>query len=194
MIPDTALSSSLHFGSHIKSFSSGSRGAAVSSASPASLPPQKFDVAYSPGNDSIRLLGASRPRDWPTRQQAQKYLSIMLASVGRLQHLVEPKITNQRLTETFSTQPRDHTTLATWYVELLLVFAIGQLLEGETRSIHDQPPGYAYFQQAMDLLPNACTLQNEGTLGVEIMALATFYLQCSDRKDDAYVNVKIPRC
>lgn len=101
---------------------------------------------------------------------------------------------NQKLTETYSAQSEDHATPTTWYVELLLVFAIGQLLDGQTRSIHDQPPGYTYFQQAMDILPNACTLQNEGTLGVEIMALATFYLQCSDRKDDAYVNVRIPEC
>jgi proline utilization trans-activator len=80
----------------------------------------------------------------------------------------------------------------TWYVELLLVFAIGQLLQGEAREVDGQPPGSTYFRQAMDLLPNPCTLQSLGAIGIEIVGFITFYLQCSDRKDDAYVYVRIP--
>lgn len=113
----------------------------------------------------------------------------MLASIGRLQHLAEPGTLNQRLSETYSTQPETHHIEGLWYVQLSLVFAIGQLLDGEAPGVDDQPPGYAFFFQAMDLLPNAYILQGAETLGVEITALITFYLQCSERKDDAYVYV-----
>ncbi|KAF2165737.1 hypothetical protein M409DRAFT_24025 [Zasmidium cellare ATCC 36951] len=35
--------------------------------------------------------------------------------------------------------------------------------------------------------PDLCTLRSIGVLGVEIVGLATFFLQCVDRKEDAYV-------
>ncbi|KAK5729329.1 hypothetical protein LTR17_012054 [Elasticomyces elasticus] len=116
----------------------------------------------------------------------------MVASIGRLQHLAEPRSLSHKLSETYRTQYGTHTIDGIWYVELLLVFAIGQLLQGETRDVDGQPPGFAYFEQAMDRLPNSCTLQRSGTIGIEIMGFITFYLQCSDRKDDAYVYVRIP--
>lgn len=137
-------------------------------------------------------MDLSRPRIWPSQQQAQRYLSTMLASIGRLQHLVEPGIVNQRLSETYFPKPETHRVEGLWYVQLSLVFAIGRLLDGDAPDVDDQPPGYEYFSQAMDLLPNACVLQGAETLGIEITALITFYLQCSERKDDAYIYVRTP--
>ena len=132
-------------------------------------------------------MDLSRPQIWPDQNQAQRYLSTMLASIGRLQHLAEPGILNQRLSETY--QPGPGRVEGLWYVQLSLVFAIGRLLDGEAPDVDDQPPGYEYFLQAMDLLPNACVLQGAESLGIEITAMITFYLQCSERKDDAYVYV-----
>jgi proline utilization trans-activator len=114
----------------------------------------------------------------------------MVASIGRLQHLAEPRSLSHKLSETYRTQCGTHFIDGTWYLELLLVFAIGQLLQGEAQDVDGQPPGFAYFQQAMDLLPNPCILQGLGAIGIEITGFITFYLQCSDRKDDAYVYVR----
>lgn len=71
---------------------------------------------------------------------------------------------------------------------MLMVFAIGELLQGEVRERSDLP-GSQYFLHAIHHLPNLCTLRSLGTQAVEVMGLVAFYLQCSDRKDDAYVYV-----
>ena len=191
MMPDTTLSSSLNFGSSILSLPSdrGATATTPTTATPTSVPRSSSEITRSRGQYSLRAAAALPPNNWPEQERAQHYVSLMLTSIGRLQHLVDPKTLNSRLLKTYRVDMPDVCVEALWYVELLLVFAIGQLLEGQSTAVLGRQPGCAYFQEAMDLLPNLYTLREAGTLGIEILALVTFFLQCSNQKEDAYVHV-----
>lgn len=78
-----------------------------------------------------------------------------------------------------------------WYIELLMVLALGELLQGQLKD--DQVfPGMKYYVEAERHLPSLVTLRKKGILAVEIMSMMAFYLQCADRRDDAYVYVRFP--
>lgn len=110
----------------------------------------------------------------------------MLESVGKLQHLFDPRQFSDRLSISYEdgslrVDPRD-----LWYVELLMVFALGELLRGTLKN-KASLPGKVYFCEARQRVPDFLALRSSGVLGVEIMGLLAFYSQCADRRDDAYV-------
>jgi proline utilization trans-activator len=77
-----------------------------------------------------------------------------------------------------------------WHTEMLMVFAVGELLSG-TLQEDMRFPGERFFMEAMNNLSNLSHVHAAGTQGIELMALIAFYLQCADRKDDAYIYVSI---
>jgi proline utilization trans-activator len=112
----------------------------------------------------------------------------MLNSIGRLQHLVEPRAVSDRISAAYTTSPPSFDRQDLWYVEILMVFALGQLLKGELSSI-TMLPGATWYTEAVCLLPEFATLRTAGPVAVEIMGLMAMYLQCADRREDAYLYV-----
>ena len=124
--------------------------------------------------------------EYPAQGVAQSLLDTVLTSLGTVQHLLDPRLFSDRLAsveEVGMQRPR-----SLWDVEFLLVFAIGELLQG-IMPRDSALPGARYFQDAISHLPGFLNLRPAGTVGVEIMGLAAFYLQCADCKEDAYVYV-----
>ena len=76
-----------------------------------------------------------------------------------------------------------------WRAQMLLVFAAGSLLRGSNMDGSARLPGSEYFVESLRGLPDLCVLRKASHDGVSVMSLAAFYLQCSDRKDDAFVYV-----
>jgi proline utilization trans-activator len=107
-----------------------------------------------------------------------------------VQHLLDPRSFSDHLASLSELGPARDQTKDLRDVEFLLVFAIGELLQG-TLGRNSVLPGSRYFQEAVSQLPGFLTLRAAGTVGVEIMGLAAFYLQCADCKEDAYVYVGI---
>ncbi|KAK2605933.1 hypothetical protein QQS21_003659 [Conoideocrella luteorostrata] len=70
-------------------------------------------------------------------------------------------------------------TQTIWFTQYLLVMAMGMLI-GSPGEDSDNPPGIAYFSEAMRRLPPMHELGSYGIISVEILCLASLYLQWSD--------------
>lgn len=175
------MSSSLCFGSHVKALSMETtpKQAHVESPAPTFSPEDAYNLVEQPA-------GGSTAVEYPTEEVAQQLLETVTSSLGTVQHLVDPRSFSDQLAST--NEPKEPRGL--WEIECLLVFAIGELLQGKL-----QPdtvlPGARYFQEAVNRVPGFAALRAAGTVGVEIMGLAAFYLQCADCKEDAYIYVSV---
>lgn len=125
---------------------------------------------------------------WPSESDAEDLLSTVMSSVGKLQHLFDPRAFTDRFSRDYGRIVDGTYSVDAWYVELLLVLAVGALLKGRKSGI-DSLPGAQFFAEATMRYPGLIQLRAAGTLGVEISGLSAFFLQCADRKDDAYIYV-----
>lgn len=181
------MSSSLNFGSRIIDLPSRNVQDSIPSArSFVEFPDDVYDLESGRPNSP-----GSTAMIWPTEEEAHQLLDTVLSSIGRLQHLIDPRSFSDKLSTIYEVpeeQRQQHLAYGLWYVEILMVFALGRLLQGHKQD-NNSFPGAEYFLEAVDKLPSLCALRNAGTLAIEIMGLFAFFLQCSDRKDDAYVYV-----
>jgi proline utilization trans-activator len=181
------MSSSLIFGSHIMALSQNPQTDSNRLGVKVSKPP---DNTYGLTIPRSQRAGPSYTQIWPTEEEAELLLNTVLTSIGSLQHLFDPRSVSDHLALDFTGhEPLDDPTNL-WYVELLLVFAVGELLLGRLGD-NASFPGEMYFMEAMNNMPVISHLNASGTQGIEIMGLLTFYLQCADRKDDAYIYVSL---
>lgn len=132
-------------------------------------------------------------QDPPCEEEAQRLLDIFIFYLGISQHFFDQRSFSDLMALFYQQRRRPlkrRRVENLWYVEFLLVLAMGKLLDGEKdHNIH--PPGVAYFVQAINRLPSISQLRKEGVLAVEVLGLITLYLQCCDQKEDAYVYVRL---
>jgi proline utilization trans-activator len=105
-----------------------------------------------------------------------------------VQHHLDPGDFSKRIAVLYSDLRARRTSAGVFYLNFLLVMAIGELLQGPTEG-NEELPGARYYQEALNRLPGFSALRNYGVVAVEIMSLIAFYLQCADSKEDAYVYV-----
>lgn len=179
------MSSSLRFGSHIKALSTGVTSRGLHTIHPPNVdsPDDAYNIV---GGHTASGLQVPPELEYPSQAVAQSLLGTALSSLGTVQHLLDPRSFSDRLASAGDTGLQRPRSL--WDVEFLLVFAIGELLQGVVPR-NSALPGARYFRDAVGRLPGFLTLRAAGTVGVEIMGLAAFYLQCADCKEDAYVYV-----
>lgn len=73
------------------------------------------------------------------------------------------------------------------YCQILMIFAFGQMYSVNQWMGHDGPPGFAYFMQALQFLPE---LHEEGSvLFVEVLSLVGYFMQTLNRRDAAFLYV-----
>ncbi|KAF9891058.1 hypothetical protein FE257_004993 [Aspergillus nanangensis] len=184
---DSTMSSSLNFGSHIKAMSA----ASVPRCSEHTVAGSRPDSTY-----ALNIPQPQRSRDpsqtppIPSESEAQELLDTVVGSLGRLQHLFDPRALADCLATVDDPGADSAQASVLWRIEMLMVFAIGRLLAGTLKE-DEAFPGERFFLEAMAQLPNVCEITAAGTLGIEIMGLIAFYLQCADRKEDAYIYAGI---
>ncbi|WQF81651.1 hypothetical protein CDEST_06665 [Colletotrichum destructivum] len=179
-------SSSLYFSHQIKSLKSGCSAGPRYGPSTRQQSPDWPENVYGippPKRGGESRDGDRHTVDLPGLQEAQELLDTVLNSLGNIQHLFEPRAFCDRLSEFYSTAV-DKTDI--WYVELLIVLAVGKLLRGKPGG-GGTLPGTDLYQEAERHLPGMMTLRRQGTTAVEILGMMAFYLQCADLRDDAYV-------
>ncbi|KAH9879371.1 hypothetical protein J1614_002810 [Plenodomus biglobosus] len=180
-----AMSSSHEFGSRIKKLPADSKSPILLYPKP--IPPDQVDDAYKLEHERA-VSRRSRVSDikWPNEDEAHALLHTVVSSIGSVQHLIDPRAFSDNLS-TFYEQEQDADPVITLqHVEMLMVFALGDLLQGKLQG-ESSFPGAEYFLHAVSHLPSLCTLRKAGILAIETMGLFAFFLQCSDRKDDAYI-------
>lgn len=136
---------------------------------------------------SIRSSARPYP-SLPNEQEAHRILESFISTSGDAYHFFDQRLFADRLISFYQSPVNLRESDSLWYIELLLVLALGQLFSGDS-GIERDPPGVAYFLEAKLLLPDISTLRKSPTQGVEILCLMSFYLQCCDQKEDAYIHV-----
>ncbi|KAH8808996.1 fungal-specific transcription factor domain-containing protein [Xylogone sp. PMI_703] len=121
-------------------------------------------------------------------QEANEYLEIFISNIGDAYHFFDQRLFLDNLVSFYQLPPNSRDLNSLWYVQLLLVIAIGQLFS-RTSEHATRPPGISYFLEAKWLLLNIITLREEAVQGAEILSLMAFYLQCCDQIEDAYVAI-----
>ncbi|CAN9423932.1 unnamed protein product [Alternaria alternata] len=175
------MSSSLNFGSRIKSLHSENVTDSVGSTSICDASP---DNVYNLEPGGLKHRTTSTDITWPSEEQAHDLLNTFLASIGSLQHLIDPRSFSDKLCSFYEDDSNRTGIDDLCYIEILMVFALGELLQGKMEE-GSTFPGATYFLEAVSCLASLCDLRKSGTLAIEIMGLFAFFLQCSDRKDDA---------
>ncbi|KAJ3532353.1 hypothetical protein NM208_g8478 [Fusarium decemcellulare] len=120
-----------------------------------------------------------------SRRLFERFSSLM----GINQHFLDPRTFSDSmdlLYQSEASQVRQMQTM--WYTEYLLVMAVGMLI-GSTSEGSSNPPGNSFFAEAIHRSPPMHKLGSHGILAVEILCLASLYLQWCDRKYDAYLYI-----
>lgn len=76
-----------------------------------------------------------------------------------------------------------------WFVQYLLVLALGHAFLSRPRNQTD-PPGLQYFARAMSGMPNHTSTGKDSLLAIEVLALAGLYLYAIDHREAAHVQVR----
>ncbi|KAI8715046.1 Zn(2)-C6 fungal-type domain-containing protein [Fusarium sp. LHS14.1] len=82
----------------------------------------------------------------------------------------------------------DPQTHELWYMQVLLVLAVGQIFKADSRE-EENLPGTAFFEFVEQNLPTASVQYKLGRLAVEVNALMAMYLQMANRKEEAYLYI-----
>jgi proline utilization trans-activator len=114
-------------------------------------------------------------------------LEVVIFYIGETQHHFDTREFSDNLGLFFTNSP-DVAQQTPWFLEMLLVLAIGKLFSGDFDD-HIEIPGSKLFNYVYANLPTLGELYTYGVLGVEILALVAVYLQNLNRKDEAYLHV-----
>ncbi|GKT41194.1 proline utilization trans-activator [Colletotrichum spaethianum] len=108
--------------------------------------------------------------------------------IGYTQHHIDTREFSDRLAFFYSNLGDASQSQTPWYLEMLLVFAIGKLFSGSF-DVEEKSglPGSGMFAYVQSKLPSLSELYGLGKLGIEIHALAAVYLQNANRKEEAYL-------
>ncbi|KAF3386956.1 hypothetical protein F1880_001157 [Penicillium rolfsii] len=75
-----------------------------------------------------------------------------------------------------------------WFVQFLMVLALGNAFLSRPRNQKD-PPGSKYFARAMLAMPNYTSTGKDSLLAIEALALVALYLYAIDHREAAHVHV-----
>lgn len=181
---DSTLSSSHNFGSRLQNLLEHPR---LSGREPTPQPrphaPPSQPRTTKPHDDGPAL---------PSEDEGRKLFESMSFFIGYTQHHIDTREFSDRLAFFYANLGDPSQTQTPWYLEMVLVFAIGKLFSGAFDGDDEAGaglPGEGMFRYVQGRLPSLSELFGLGKLGVEIHALAAVYLQNANRKEEAYLYV-----
>ncbi|KAL0943278.1 zn 2cys6 transcription factor [Colletotrichum truncatum] len=148
------------------------------------------DAPFTPEWTSTEeLIRGIPPQTMPTEAESNRLLGLFNDYMSGNQHFIDQRTFADNLTLLFQNQATRAKQLnSPWFTQYMLVMAMGKLMEADRR-IYDGPPGAFYFAEAMRRFPPLHSISEYGIVAVEILCLATTYLQWCDRKKDSYFFV-----
>jgi proline utilization trans-activator len=135
-----------------------------------------------PRRPSVSVLPQLPPYDFAKRLYGAQHIYI-----GTIFSFLQPQDFEKRLDWVYSQVPDFSVREACLsYCQILLIFAYGQMYSVNQWEING-PPGFPYFMQALQLLPD---IHEEGSiLFVEVLSLVGYYFQNLNRRDAAFLYV-----
>lgn len=134
-----------------------------------------------PRRPSVSILPQLPPYDFAKRLQAAQHIYI-----GTIFSFIEPQKFDERLQSIYAQAPdlRDHEERLS-FCQVLMILAYGQMYSVNQWTGNDGPPGFHYFMQALQILPD---IHEEGSiLFVEVLSLVGYYMQNLNRRDAAFL-------
>ncbi len=129
--------------------------------------------------------------DLPPLDQAKRLYGAQHMYIGTIFSFLQPQDFETRLELVYSQDPEDadlsSREACLSYCQILLIFAYGQMYSVNQWNGSEGPPGFNYFMQALQLLPD---IHEEGSiLFVEVLSLVGYYMQNLNRRDAAFLYV-----
>lgn len=127
-------------------------------------------------------------RQLPPFDFARRLYASQFNYIGTIFSFLEPQVFERRLQWVYSQEPDlsvREDCLA--YCQILMTFAFGQLYGINEWTGNDGPPGFDYFVQVLQILPD---IYEEGSiLFVEVLSLVGYYMQNLNRRDAAFLYI-----
>lgn len=150
------------------------------------IPAAARDLIQSWHNAQSLLLATP---NLPSREHALQLLHSVDFYIGRTQQHFDVREVSDHIDILFDGDLSLSPTPKLWYLKIILVFAIGKLYEGEFGD--ESFPGEGHFKYAQDLLPSLSELYASKRHGVEVLSLMAIYLQSANRREEAYLYVRL---
>ncbi len=124
----------------------------------------------------------------PSESQAYQLQESISVTLGDAYYIIDHRQFADRIASIYQSH-RDGTQASDLeFIRFLLVLALGSLIIPHTND-NMHPPGIDYFLRAKSVLPDIASLRQEPVIAIEVLCLLSFYLQCCDQRDDAYIYV-----
>jgi hypothetical protein len=147
------------------------------------------DQSHINWRSSTDLADVSSAPELLSKSESYRLFDLFVSLMGTTQHFIDPRTFGDQIDLLYHNElTRSAQMRTTWFTEYLLVMAMGMLI-GSPSEGSDNPPGNAYFAEAMRRMPQLHQLGPHGIIAVEILCLTGLYLQWCDRKHDAYLYV-----
>lgn len=145
-----------------------------------------FSVHGRSGQQSSRPAISLPPFDFAKRLYAAQY-----SYIGTIFAFTDPESFEENLRKFYDRAP-DFTDRndRLCYCQTILVLAFGQMYSVNQWTSHDGPPGFDYFQQALQLLPDI--YEQGSVIFVEVLSLVGYFFQNLNLRDVAFLYVSCP--
>ena len=158
---------------------------------PAGIPIQLDGDVYE--LDMTRFINAhtSNLRDIPAVDFSTYLFNIVKFHIGQQFVLLDEEQFMSNLREFYLDAATKVEQSRLWFVQFLLVLALGKALISQTYCQEgSSPPGARFFQKAMAMFPSCTQLWKDPLLAIEAQVLTSLYLYSIDKKESAYLYVR----
>lgn len=140
-------------------------------------------------NESGMSISSKNFPRLPSHQEAQRLLEVAMFYMGHTQHHVDARDFSDRLWVFYANKDETTQLKTPWCYEMMILLAIGCQFDAK-------PEGAGFsqvelFEYVHKHIPTLSELYSYGTLGVEVYALLSIYMQNSHRREEAYLYVSV---
>ncbi|KAL1652260.1 Transcriptional activator [Diplodia intermedia] len=145
---------------------------------------------YNPAAWPKRRPSVAEAPKLPPRDFAKMLYHAQYKYIGTIFSFVEPHVFDERLEKVYTgTLDLSDREACLEFCQVLVILAYGQLYSVNQWDGHDGPPGFDYFMQALQFLPDT---HDEGSvLFVEVLSLVGYFMQNLNRRDAAFLYARI---
>lgn len=130
--------------------------------------------------------------DLPSYERALYLMSTIKYHLDDLFQLYDEEEFLSHLHELYDDVHRKVGTSRLWYIQYLMVLALGEAFLSPSRRKDGNPGGCQYFTRAMSLLPNLTKVWDDPILAIEVLTAVALYLYSVDMRDSSscYVGAR----
>ncbi|KAF4999856.1 hypothetical protein FDECE_11387 [Fusarium decemcellulare] len=143
-------------------------------------------------NDASASIGAPTTTDLPQlppEEEAFRLLETISFFIGQTQSHYDPRELSDRVGLLYGNPGNLTLAHELWYMEVVLVLAIGKLFAADFDHESQRFPGSKLFEFVEQRFPSMSAQYRHGRLAVEVNALMSMYLQMTNRKEEAHLYI-----